>query len=332
MYLLKRTLLWGLLLLSLYIGGKMVQGEGQFLQGMGFISLVIALICCYFIFRLMSGMINYYVKYVLFAGVLIFAAYCIGLFGNNTWSSFISGEEHPDTQNATSLVDETEDVDALALEMFGPEPDVETTQEENRADNGGIIGEIKSFFSGANNETVFGRLNPADYPAISGVPNVKSSSVLWLNGVYIKMFGIDGPDPQQKCADHRGNAYECGYKAITWLQNWLHGEPVTCHILGQIKNNQATGICFAGDYKYDVAAIVVKAGWAVAYTQNTDIYVAYEQQAAAAKRGLWQGTFYKPWDWRKIQSRKANIKVKYTRPKVRKKSNGWFDFNLKGLF
>ena len=279
MPLLKRTLLWTLLLAALYFGGKMVQSSGQFAQGMGFISLLVAVICCYFVFRLMSGMISYYIKYALFAGVVLFAAYCIGLFGDNTWSSFLSGADVPTGKTDISAAQD-EDVDALALEMFGSEPDIETSAEtSNQASSGSLLDRIGSFFKGDDNDG-FGRLNPADYPAVTGVPRILSSSIMQVNGINIKMFGIDGPDPRQKCADRRGNAYSCGHEALTWLQNWLHGEPVTCHILGPVKNNQATGICFAGDYKYDIAAIVTKAGWAVAYTQNTDIYVAYEQQAA----------------------------------------------------
>ena len=60
---------------------------------------------------------------------------------------------------------------------------------------------------------------------------------------------------------------------------------------------------------YDIGAALVNAGWAVADTRQTQVYIPYQNQALANKRGLWQGEFYMPWDWEKIQARKANIKV-----------------------
>ena len=75
------------------------------------------------------------------------------------------------------------------------------------------------------------------------------------------------------------------------------------------------GTCSYGPY--DIGAAIVNAGWAVAYTKYTDAYVPYEYQAQQNKRGLWQGQFYKPWDWRKIKQRKATVKI--IRPKKKKK-------------
>ena len=51
------------------------------------------------------------------------------------------------------------------------------------------------------------------------------------------------------------------------------------------------------------------------------IYVSqtpYEYQARENLRGLWQGQFYKPWDWRVMQTKKPKIKI--TRPKKAKKN------------
>ena len=72
------------------------------------------------------------------------------------------------------------------------------------------------------------------------------------------------------------------------------------------------------------SAALINAGWAVADTRQTQVYVPYQNQALTNKRGLWQGEFYMPWDWEKIQARKANVKVIRS-----KKSSGrrsvWFN-------
>jgi endonuclease YncB( thermonuclease family) len=45
---------------------------------------------------------------------------------------------------------------------------------------------------------------------------------------------------------------------------------------------------------------MVREGWALAYREYSTDYVPQEQEARAAKRGLWNETFIDPWDWRKL--------------------------------
>ena len=127
--------------------------------------------------------------------------------------------------------------------------------------------------------------------------------MLRLKGTDIKLLGIDAPSPDQTCSNARGQAYSCGQKSINWLQDWLNGQKVVCHIVGNVIKHRATGVCFLG--QNDVAAAIVNAGWAVAYTKNTDIYVPYEKQARENLHGMWNGRFYRPSDWRKLQARQA---------------------------
>jgi endonuclease YncB( thermonuclease family) len=72
---------------------------------------------------------------------------------------------------------------------------------------------------------------------------------------------------------------------------------------------------------YDIGAAIVNAGWAIADTRQTQVYLSYQNQASQAKRGLWEGKFYTPWDWQKIKSRKANIKI--LKPKNQKRKSVW---------
>ena len=76
------------------------------------------------------------------------------------------------------------------------------------------------------------------------------------------------------------------------------------------------GVCSLG--QYDLGAALVNAGWAVAYTKYTDIYMPYQDNAMKQRVGLWQGRFYMPWDWRAIKAKKPNIKV--VKPKVKRNS------------
>ena len=42
---------------------------------------------------------------------------------------------------------------------------------------------------------------------------------------------------------------------------------------------------------------MVRQGWALAYGRAGS-YRSYEQEAQAARRGLWAGNFVPPWEWR----------------------------------
>jgi endonuclease YncB( thermonuclease family) len=48
----------------------------------------------------------------------------------------------------------------------------------------------------------------------------------------------------------------------------------------------------------DVGRRLVSAGWALAYRRYSKDYVDAENQARKARRGMWRGTFVKPWEWR----------------------------------
>jgi hypothetical protein len=43
---------------------------------------------------------------------------------------------------------------------------------------------------------------------------------------------------------------------------------------------------------------MVLQGWALAYVQYSSRYVRAEELAKGQRRGLWQGAFIAPWDWR----------------------------------
>jgi hypothetical protein len=48
----------------------------------------------------------------------------------------------------------------------------------------------------------------------------------------------------------------------------------------------------------DVGKWLVREGWALAFRRYSSAYVAEEDAARQARRGLWAGAFIAPWDWR----------------------------------
>ena len=45
---------------------------------------------------------------------------------------------------------------------------------------------------------------------------------------------------------------------------------------------------------------MVLRGWAVAYVRYSDEYTSAEAIAKARERGIWEGYFKMPWEWRKM--------------------------------
>ena len=50
---------------------------------------------------------------------------------------------------------------------------------------------------------------------------------------------------------------------------------------------------------------MVQAGWALAYVKYSSAYRRAEEDARINQRGLWQGAFIAPWDWRHRNSKTA---------------------------
>ena len=73
--------------------------------------------------------------------------------------------------------------------------------------------------------------------------------------------------------------------------------------------------CFAGGENLN--RWMVREGWAVAYRQYSTAYVAAEEHARTGQRGIWEGRFDMPWDWRAArrsgQSGTADAEVATTR-------------------
>lgn len=328
---LKQTFIWLFFIFAVYFGANSMQSSSTFAQGTGFVSIVLALVCLYILYKLIWGSLGRPMRMVVVIAVLL---YCAGNFG------LLNGGNKVNTPNMidpSQLSPQELQTAQMEAELFGiAESEVKVPEAQNNSGNNttaeqtndGLLGRLKTMIYGEPEQVSMAPLNinPTDYPSTTGHPRVMSGSVLYMNGIYFKLYGIDAPDPGQSCADRYGRAYRCGRKAITWLQNWLNGREVTCHLLGDVVRGWGTGTCFVDGGNYDVAAVVANAGWAVAYTENTNVYVPYEQQAARNKRGLWEGTFYKPWDWRKMMNRKVEIKIKHTSPKTDGDDSKKFDF------
>ena len=190
-------------------------------------------------------------------------------------------------------------------------------QQEAESNNGGILKNVIESFSKKPENQQKKVFNPNYYPVVYGSVRVVNADTLIMYDNYFKLYGIDATESNQMCANKSGRSYNCGREAAMWLKSWINDNELECHVIRQNTKGDMEGTCSYGPY--DLGAALVNAGWAVADVNVTDIYYPYEMQAKDNRRGLWQGQFYMPWDWRKMQNRKAKIKVE-----SKKKKKGMF--------
>ena len=117
-----------------------------------------------------------------------------------------------------------------------------------------------------------------------------------LAGDRVRLHGIDAPETRQACLLPDGREWRCGVAATDALAAYIAGRPVTCNALDIDRYGRTIGRCYVEGQ--DINRWLVSEGWAVAYRRFSMDYVADEDAARAAGRGIWAAEFVMPWDWR----------------------------------
>jgi endonuclease YncB( thermonuclease family) len=143
--------------------------------------------------------------------------------------------------------------------------------------------------------------SPVMAQSLSGQADVIDVDTIAIRGekARIRLYGVDGPESQQTCNDGSGARYLCGSKAADALASIIgRNGRVACKEQDRDRYGRIVATCEANGR--DIAGELIRQGWAVEYTQYSDgRYSDEENEAQRAKRGLWAGTFVKPWDWRR---------------------------------
>lgn len=129
------------------------------------------------------------------------------------------------------------------------------------------------------------------------VTRVSDGDSLRSGRLKIRLHGIDAPELKQTCTDPTGAAWPCGHAARDAMRKLATKRPLQCDLMDVDRYGRLIMRCRAGDT--DIAKHLVASGLALAYRRYSEDYVAAEQAARAARRGLWQGDFEAPWDWRR---------------------------------
>lgn len=130
----------------------------------------------------------------------------------------------------------------------------------------------------------------------SGGYEVVDGDSLRRGDVEIRLQGIDAPEYRQICQNAQQKDYACGKAAMRALQDLLSTGTVSCSSTNTDQYGRALATCEAGPI--NINEEMVRKGWAVAYKDARFSYVSAEAEARRARRGLWQGPFERPSDYR----------------------------------
>ncbi len=311
MLFLKRLVLGVGALIMILLGGAGTQTQSTLLQGGGFLGLIIGLVVLYIFAKMAWRAMGCLPSLLVIVAVVVFMLYAIGAFNGGVGNvgqalQEFFGRGQTASQTSFANLSAVGDTTAAPIGESLSAPGETAPQQAPAASSG----------QGFLNKLLGGKprgFNPQDYPVVYSTAKVVSGDMLEIQGYYFRLFGIDAPELNQTCADQSGRSYHCGQQAAAWLRGWLQDNELECRVMSRDGKGNMLGVCSLG--AYDLGAALVNAGWAVVYAAQTDIYLPYQEQAQENLRGLWQGEFYMPWDWRKIQSRKPKIKIIEQEPK-----------------
>ena len=140
---------------------------------------------------------------------------------------------------------------------------------------------------------------------ISGVAVVIDADTIKINDNKIRLFGIDAPEKKQLCTKifltisflSFKKKYPCGEVSTQKLKKLINKNIIKCHVEGKDRYQRKLAICFRN--KLNINSWLVRNGYAVSYQKYSKKYLSEEIEAKNDKKGIWQGEFEMPWDWRK---------------------------------
>lgn len=129
-------------------------------------------------------------------------------------------------------------------------------------------------------------------PLTGPVERVADGDTIEIGGQRIRLTGLDAPEWNQTCSRADAADWACGRAAADRMRGLTRGATLSCEGEGHDRYGRLLATCRAGDA--DIAEALVRDGLAVA----SGGYIRAESEARHAGRGIWQGRFDRPADWR----------------------------------
>ena len=138
-------------------------------------------------------------------------------------------------------------------------------------------------------------ISASSRPALA--QTITDGDTLRLNGVVYRLWGIDAPETKQDCPD----GWAAGRLATTHLQSLISGRLVICEQKDTDRYGRIVAICRVGGV--DLGAMMVRDGYAWAFTRYSAAYAVQEALAKKEVLGIHRHNCMPAWDWRASQRR-----------------------------
>lgn len=131
---------------------------------------------------------------------------------------------------------------------------------------------------------------------ITGVARVVDGDTLNVEGLGVRLHGIDAPETGQRCRDGQGRDYPCGERATARLRGLAENRRVSCEGSEFDQYKRFVAVCRVGTV--EINRSMVAEGHAWAFVRFSQDYAAVEREARAGRRGVFAAANTPPWDFR----------------------------------
>ena len=135
----------------------------------------------------------------------------------------------------------------------------------------------------------------------SGPAKAIDAGTIEVGGEKHRLYGIDAVEIDQRCRRRDSATWPCGREAVAALTKFLEGRKVNCEVwqgTARDAHGRFVSVCHAGGE--DIAVWVARNGWAIADRDANRLYnyTSDEGMARFPRRGIWDGLFDPPAEWR----------------------------------
>lgn len=141
---------------------------------------------------------------------------------------------------------------------------------------------------------------------ITGKLHVIDGDTVAIGTERVRLHGIDAVERGQKCGGGQGiGVWDCGDWVSDRVARRFDGRVARCDVIETDRFGRSVARC--DESGQDMGQWIVREGLAVAYTEYSTAYLADEQAAERAGRGLHNVDFAAPDDYRRLR-REARVK------------------------